>query len=91
MDDLAEKFEFLCENCLKTETAKFQAQYLQALKGKKERSLISEHEKACTDKIAKLEESLKKKKQAVEAFAKEDHDPLLQKVTKTTRKKRRSK
>ncbi|ONI10345.1 hypothetical protein PRUPE_4G042300 [Prunus persica] len=30
---------------------------------KKERSLISEHEKACTDKIAKLEESLKKKKQ----------------------------
>ncbi|CAL2224847.1 unnamed protein product [Prunus armeniaca] len=63
-----------CENCLKTETAKFQAQYLQALKGKKERSLISEHEKACTDKIAKLEESLKKKKQAVEAFAKEDHD-----------------
>ncbi|XP_016648528.1 PREDICTED: uncharacterized protein LOC103324752 isoform X2 [Prunus mume] len=80
-----------CENCLKTETAKFQALYekfckdqanhLQALKGiisnyeeekerlctryeqlrKKERSLISEHEKACTDKIAKLEESLKKK------------------------------
>ncbi|XP_021801525.1 uncharacterized protein LOC110745708, partial [Prunus avium] len=30
---------------------------------KKERTLISEHEKACTDKIAKLEESLKKKKQ----------------------------
>ncbi|CAL2251638.1 unnamed protein product [Prunus armeniaca] len=33
------------------------------MSGKKERSLISEHEKACTDKIAKLEESLKKKKQ----------------------------
>ncbi|CAL8990685.1 unnamed protein product [Prunus brigantina] len=84
IDDPAEKFEFLCENCLKTETAKFRglyekfckdkANHLQALKGrKKERSLISEHEKACTDKIAKLEESLKKK-QAVEAFAKEDHD-----------------
>ncbi|XP_008224453.1 PREDICTED: uncharacterized protein LOC103324190 [Prunus mume] len=78
-----------CENCLKTETAKFQAQYLQALKDfisnyeeekerlctryeqlrKKERSLISEHEKACTDKIAKLEESLKKKKQDDRTFS----------------------
>ncbi|XP_008225082.1 PREDICTED: uncharacterized protein LOC103324752 isoform X1 [Prunus mume] len=88
-----------CENCLKTETAKFQALYekfckdqanhLQALKGiisnyeeekerlctryeqlrKKERSLISEHEKACTDKIAKLEESLKKKKQDDRTFS----------------------
>ncbi|XP_021825871.1 uncharacterized protein LOC110766799 [Prunus avium] len=88
-----------CENCLKTETAKFQSLYekfckdqanhLQALKGiisnyeeekerlctryeqlrKKERSLISEHEKACTDKIAKLEESLKKKKQDNRTFS----------------------
>ncbi|BFG27761.1 hypothetical protein CerSpe_140350 [Prunus speciosa] len=88
-----------CENCLKTESAKFQALYekfckdqanhLQALKGiisnyeeekerlctryeqlrKKERSLISEHEKACTDKIAKLEESLKKKKQDDRTFS----------------------
>lgn len=88
-----------CENCLKTETAKFQALYekfckdqanhLQALKGiisnyeeekerlctiyeqlrKKERSLISEHEKACTDQIAKLEESLKKKKQDDRTFS----------------------
>ncbi|ONI10419.1 hypothetical protein PRUPE_4G046300 [Prunus persica] len=88
-----------CENCLKTETAKFQALYekfckdqanhLQALKGiisnyeeekerlctryeqlrKKERSLISEHEKSCTDKIAKLEESLKKKKQDDRTFS----------------------
>ncbi|RXH99202.1 hypothetical protein DVH24_011527 [Malus domestica] len=64
-----------CENCLKTEAAKFQALYekfckdqashLQALKGKRERSMISEHEKACADKINKLEESLKKKKQAL--------------------------
>ncbi|KAL6282314.1 hypothetical protein ACE6H2_013243 [Prunus campanulata] len=88
-----------CENCLKTESAKFQALYekfckdqanhLLALKGiisnyeeekerlctryeqlrKKERSLISEHEKACTDKIAKLEESLKKKKQDDRTFS----------------------
>ncbi|PQM34130.1 uncharacterized protein Pyn_12829 [Prunus yedoensis var. nudiflora] len=88
-----------CENCLKTESAKFQALYekfckdqanhLQALKGiisnyeeekerlctryeqlrKKKRSLISEHEKACTDKIAKLEESLKKKKQDDRTFS----------------------
>ncbi|BFG21459.1 hypothetical protein CerSpe_077330 [Prunus speciosa] len=36
---------------------------------KKERSLISEHEKACTDKIAKLEESLKKKKQDDRTFS----------------------
>ncbi|KAJ6893498.1 golgin subfamily member protein [Populus alba x Populus x berolinensis] len=31
---------------------------------KKEKSMISEHEKTCADKIAKMEESLKKKKQA---------------------------
>lgn len=31
--------------------------------GKKEKSVIAEHEKICTDKIIKLEESLKKKKQ----------------------------
>ncbi|XP_021830818.1 uncharacterized protein LOC110770897 [Prunus avium] len=36
---------------------------------KKERSLISEHEKACTDKIAKLKESLKKKKQDDRTFS----------------------
>ncbi|KAI5347782.1 hypothetical protein L3X38_000669 [Prunus dulcis] len=36
---------------------------------KKERSLISEHEKACTDKIAKREESLKKKKQDDRTFS----------------------
>lgn len=33
------------------------------MSGKKEKSMICEHEKACADKIAKLEESLKKKKQ----------------------------
>lgn len=31
--------------------------------GKRERSLISEQEKACAEKIAQLEESLKRKKQ----------------------------
>lgn len=31
--------------------------------GKREKAMIAEHERACTDKIAKLEESLKKKKQ----------------------------
>lgn len=31
--------------------------------GKKEKSMISEQENACADKIAHLEESLKKKKQ----------------------------
>lgn len=31
--------------------------------GKKEKSLISDQEKYCADNIAKLEESLKKKKQ----------------------------
>ncbi|KAM1033051.1 hypothetical protein FF1_036727 [Malus domestica] len=88
-----------CENCLKTEAAKFQALYekfckdqashLQALKGvisnyeeekerlcaryeqlrKRERSMISEHEKACADKINKLEVSLKKKKQDDRTFS----------------------
>ncbi|KAH8493710.1 hypothetical protein H0E87_020461 [Populus deltoides] len=88
-----------CENCLKSETAKFQEIYdkfckekeahLQALKDtvskfeedkerlcmryeqtrKKERSMISEHEKTCADKIAKLEESLKKKKQDDKTFS----------------------
>ncbi|XP_009339169.1 uncharacterized protein LOC103931390 [Pyrus x bretschneideri] len=88
-----------CENCLKTEAAKFQAlhekfckdqaSHLQALKGvistyeeekerlctryeqlrKRERSMISEHEKACADKINKLEESLKKKKQDDRTFS----------------------
>ena len=33
------------------------------ISGKKEKSMISEHEKACSDKIAQLEESLKKKTQ----------------------------
>ncbi|KAI8525519.1 hypothetical protein RHMOL_Rhmol13G0236500 [Rhododendron molle] len=36
---------------------------------KKEKSLISEHEKACTNKIAELEESLKKKKQDDKTFS----------------------
>ncbi|KAF9672340.1 hypothetical protein SADUNF_Sadunf11G0031200 [Salix dunnii] len=88
-----------CENCLKSETAKFQEihdkfckekeAHLQALKDtvskfeedkerlcmryeqmrKKEKSMISEHEKTCADKIAKLEESLKKKKQDDKTFS----------------------
>ncbi|XP_011043369.1 PREDICTED: putative golgin subfamily A member 6-like protein 8 [Populus euphratica] len=88
-----------CENCLKSETAKFQEIYdkfckekeahLQSLKDtvskfeedkerlcmryeqmrKKEKSMISEHEKTCADKIAKLEESLKKKKQDDKTFS----------------------
>ncbi|BBG92872.1 hypothetical protein Prudu_000729, partial [Prunus dulcis] len=59
------------QELLETETAKFQglyekfckdqANHLQALKGKIKKE--SDDEKACTDKIAKLEESLKKKKQ----------------------------
>ncbi|XP_050229068.1 uncharacterized protein LOC126678205 [Mercurialis annua] len=87
-----------CENCLKTETAKFQeiydkfckekASHLQALKDniskfeedkerlfvryeqlkKKEKNTISEYEKACAEKLAKLEESLKKKKQDDKTF-----------------------
>ncbi|XP_061983811.1 uncharacterized protein LOC133703352 isoform X2 [Populus nigra] len=36
---------------------------------KKEKSMISEHEKTCADKIAKLEESLKKKKQDDKTFS----------------------
>ncbi|KAI5570638.1 hypothetical protein POPTR_011G051900v4 [Populus trichocarpa] len=36
---------------------------------KKEKSMISEHEKTCADKIAKLEESLKKKKQDGKTFS----------------------
>ncbi|XP_004294025.1 PREDICTED: uncharacterized protein LOC101296267 [Fragaria vesca subsp. vesca] len=36
---------------------------------KRERTMISEHEKACTDKISKLEESLKKKKQDNKTFS----------------------
>ncbi|XP_050286939.1 uncharacterized protein LOC126725954 isoform X2 [Quercus robur] len=68
-----------CENSLKNETARFQALYekfckekashLQALKGKRERSMITEQEKACGDKIAQLEESLKKKKQDDKTFS----------------------
>ncbi|KAL3576984.1 hypothetical protein D5086_022267 [Populus alba] len=88
-----------CENCLKSETDKFQEIYdkfckekeahLQALKDtvskfeedkerlcmryeqmrKKEKSMISEHEKTCADKIAKMEESLKKKKQDDKTFS----------------------
>ncbi|XP_061979727.1 uncharacterized protein LOC133700199 isoform X1 [Populus nigra] len=87
-----------CENCLKSETAKFQeiydkfckekATHLQAQKDtvsrfeedketlcmryeqmrKKEKSMISEHEKTCADKIAQLAESLKKKKQDDKTF-----------------------
>ncbi|GMY37344.1 DNA ligase 1 [Fagus crenata] len=68
-----------CENSLKNETARFQALYekfskekvshLQALKGKRERSMIAEQEKACGEKIAQLEESLKKKKQDDKTFS----------------------
>ncbi|XP_050371782.1 uncharacterized protein LOC126789624 [Argentina anserina] len=36
---------------------------------KRERTMIQEHEKACTDKISKLEESLKKKKQDNKTFS----------------------
>ncbi|PQP97475.1 uncharacterized protein Pyn_14453 [Prunus yedoensis var. nudiflora] len=43
--------------------------WVDVVSGKKERGLISEHEKACTDKIAKLEESLKKKKQDDRTFS----------------------
>ncbi|XP_038689174.1 uncharacterized protein LOC119988273 isoform X2 [Tripterygium wilfordii] len=68
-----------CENCLKDETSKFKEIYekfckdkdahLQVLKGKREKSIISEQEKASADKIAKLEESLKKKKQDDKTFS----------------------
>ncbi|KAG2687581.1 hypothetical protein I3843_09G059400 [Carya illinoinensis] len=68
-----------CESCLKNETAKFQSLYekffkekathLQALKGKRERTMISEQEKSCAAKIAQLEESLKKKKQDDKTFS----------------------
>uniref|UniRef100_F6HKA7 DNA ligase 1 n=2 Tax=Vitis vinifera TaxID=29760 RepID=F6HKA7_VITVI len=67
-----------CENSLKIEAARFQEVYekfskersahLQAFQGKKEKTMISEHEKACADKIARLEESLKKKKQDDKTF-----------------------
>ncbi|KAB2007417.1 hypothetical protein ES319_D10G028500v1 [Gossypium barbadense] len=113
LDDLKSKFEkerqtFAkaltksskeCENCLKSETAKFQEVYekfckektihLQSLKDtisrfeedkerlfvryeqlrKKEKSMISEQEKFYADKIAQLEESLKKKKQDDRTFS----------------------
>lgn len=36
--------------------------------GKRERSIISEQEKACADKINQLEESLKKKKQVHQLY-----------------------
>lgn len=35
------------------------------ISGKKEKSMIQEKEKACTQKIAELEQALKKKKQVV--------------------------
>ncbi|KAJ0682216.1 hypothetical protein HanPI659440_Chr16g0644921 [Helianthus annuus] len=38
------------------------------LTGKKEKNMITEHEKACATKIAELEESLKKKKQVTYLF-----------------------
>ncbi|TYJ13106.1 hypothetical protein E1A91_A10G028700v1 [Gossypium mustelinum] len=93
LDDLKSKFEkerqtFAkaltksskeCENCLKSETAKFQKVYekfckektihMQSLKGKKEKSLIIEQEKFYADKITQLEESLKKKKQDERTFS----------------------
>ncbi|KAK2450146.1 hypothetical protein QL285_009280 [Trifolium repens] len=60
------------ESSLKNETTKFQAlhenfykekaTYLQDLQGKKKKSMMSEQEKACNDKITQLEGSLKKKK-----------------------------
>ena len=37
--------------------------FISLISGKRERSMITEQEKACGDKIAQLEESLKKKKQ----------------------------
>ncbi|WVZ23141.1 hypothetical protein V8G54_001685 [Vigna mungo] len=67
------------ESSLKSETTKFQALHenfckekatsLQTLKGKKERIMISEQEKACNEKISQLEESLKKKKQDDKTFS----------------------
>ncbi|KAJ0443559.1 hypothetical protein Hanom_Chr00s000008g01616101 [Helianthus anomalus] len=39
------------------------------LTGKKEKNMITEHEKACATKIAELEESLKKKKQDDKTFS----------------------
>ncbi|KAG4977337.1 hypothetical protein JHK84_037038 [Glycine max] len=74
-----EKDSMQYESSLKNETAKFQALHenfckekassLQALKGKKERVMISEQEKACNDKIAQLEDSLKKKKKDDKTFS----------------------
>lgn len=37
--------------------------FISLISGKRERSMLAEQEKACGDKIAQLEESLKKKKQ----------------------------
>ncbi|EFH56686.1 hypothetical protein ARALYDRAFT_900658 [Arabidopsis lyrata subsp. lyrata] len=56
-----------CESILKDKAAD-KADHLQSLKGKKEETMITEHEKFCTEKLAQLEESLKKKKLDDENF-----------------------
>uniref|UniRef100_A0A3Q7F3X5 DNA ligase 1 n=1 Tax=Solanum lycopersicum TaxID=4081 RepID=A0A3Q7F3X5_SOLLC len=68
-----------CENLLKNETAKFQSIYekfnkekathLQSLRGKKEKSMISDLEQDSRKRISELKESLKKKKQDDKAFS----------------------
>ncbi|PON58424.1 DNA ligase-like protein [Parasponia andersonii] len=59
---------------LKDTISKFEEEKKRLLKRheqmrKKEKSMISEHEKACSDKIARLEESLKKKTQDDKTFS----------------------
>ncbi|CAI0468665.1 unnamed protein product, partial [Linum tenue] len=68
-----------CENYIKSESAKIQdiyekfakekAAHMQSMQEKKEKSMLADHEKACEEKIAKLEESLKKKKQDGKTFS----------------------
>ncbi|CAN1280740.1 hypothetical protein LINPERPRIM_LOCUS17500 [Linum perenne] len=68
-----------CENYLKSESTKIQdiyekfakekAAHMQCLQEKKEKNMLAEHEKTCEEKIAKLEESLKKKKQDDKTFS----------------------
>ncbi|KAJ6292535.1 hypothetical protein OIU78_024670 [Salix suchowensis] len=64
----------ICQCCLADTVSKFEEdkerlcmRYEQMRK--KEKSMMSEHEKTCADKIAKLEESLKKKKQEDKTFS----------------------
>ncbi|KAL8103760.1 uncharacterized protein LOC141677994 [Apium graveolens] len=80
----AAKFQALCEKFTKEKAAHVQAlqdtfsKYEEEMEKlfnryeqqrKKEKSLIAEHEKVCANKIAELEESLKKKKQDDKTFS----------------------